>query len=245
VVNYLLEGEKLFALLTRYAATRNADLSEMLKRYVDVTDCFATLICALTCMLSDQATKGVQDRVVADAFDFLYEARSLTLKSNVTVSYPLARRAYESYLLLELCTFDERFAEKWESGNIITNSTVRTELVKHLGASDDDRKLYQYFSLGTHPNRGAVLERIHGHGDKFVLGSIGSPHKAETFEHCAIGLHLWCWLVVCVTRFYYDELSIDVHLAYTNAYVDAVRLADEVLDWLWKEHKRLLEVERE
>jgi hypothetical protein len=130
VVNYLLEGEKLFALLTRYAATRNADLSEMLKRYVDVTDGFATLICALTCMLSDQATKGGQDRVVrdlmADAFDFLYEARSLTLKSNVTV--------------------------------------------------------YQYFSLGTHPNRGAVLERIHGHGDKFVLGSIGSPHKAETFD---------------------------------------------------------------
>ena len=84
MVNYLLEGEKLFALLIRYAATRNADLSEMLKRYVDVTDCFATLICALTCMLSDQATKGVQDRVVrdlmADAFDFLYEARSLTLK---------------------------------------------------------------------------------------------------------------------------------------------------------------------
>ena len=55
----------------------------------------------------------------------------LMLRSRCLTARPLSRRAFESLSLLTLCCQDSSIAERWESGEQISNSFVRQELAKH------------------------------------------------------------------------------------------------------------------
>jgi hypothetical protein len=112
---------------------------------------------------SDEQDRVIRD-LLADVFDFLYEARPLILGGKLPVAFPLARRAYESLSLLHLCAVDARWAKRWQSRKQIGNADVRRTLGAHpMGEPEADmRELHQFFSEASHPNRSLVPHRMLG-----------------------------------------------------------------------------------
>jgi len=170
------EANELFEKLPNFAATRLQEISEMLQPYINATDSYARSVARLTNLLGHITPVDTQDRVIrdlmADVFDFLYEARDLIVGGKLFIAYPLARRAYESLSLLHLCAINASWAEKWERGKKIENADVRKQLAKHpMGEPESEMKeLYDFFCTATHPNRELVAARRLGEGNEFVLG---------------------------------------------------------------------------
>jgi hypothetical protein len=152
------EADDLFDQLPVFAATRLQEMTAMAKPYIESTDRYARTVARLSNLLGHNPPVSTQDRVIrdlmADVFDFLYEARNLIVGSKLTVAYPLARRAYESLSLLHVCALDAAWAEKWEMGKEITNSQVRKKLAAHpMGEPETDlQELYGFFCIATPPN---------------------------------------------------------------------------------------------
>lgn len=84
------EAHKLFEQLPEFAATRLREISGMAQPYIEVTDRYARLIARLTYLLGHTPPRDTQDRVIrdllADVFDFLYEARSLIVGGKLSVA---------------------------------------------------------------------------------------------------------------------------------------------------------------
>ncbi len=91
------EAKRTYAELGEYAEVRTKELSEMLQPYVEATDRYGELICRITLVLGKSPPRSKQNSVLrnlmADVFDFLYEARFLIIKGKLEIAYPLARRA--------------------------------------------------------------------------------------------------------------------------------------------------------
>jgi hypothetical protein len=150
------EGEVEYKRSPEYFAMRKRELSGMVEPYIDVTDAYGELICSLVITLGEKSPDDTQDEVcrdlLADVFDFLYDARRAILESQFSGAFPLLRRAFESTSLLAACAVDGGLAETWASGKEIPNVKVRKRL------SDDPiqeplestRELYRYFSMGAH-----------------------------------------------------------------------------------------------
>jgi hypothetical protein len=235
------EGKVEYKRLPEYFAMRKRELGGMVEPYIDVTDAYGELICSLVLTLGEKGPNDTQDEVcrdlLADVFDFLYDARRAILESQFSVAFPLLRRAFESTSLLAACAVDGGFAEVWASGKEIPNARVRKRL------SDDPiqeplestRELYRYFSSGTHPNRDVVPFRFLGKANQFVLGAIGKPDLLVFCHHLRHHLSLWFWFCAAVT-FHYRELT---DSEYGEKYLKVASEAREVGELLLNEIKRL------
>ena len=185
--------------LSEYSTKRYEELSEMFKPYMNVTDDYGRIICRVINLLGNIPPKDDEDKAIrdlaADVFDALYESRNLIISGKCVVSYPLARRAYESLSLMVVFSLDNKIANKWVSGKQINNHTVRQLLAKHpMGEKEEmTRDFYKFFSSASHPNRDIVPYRYLGEGNKFILGSIGKPDLLMTTDFCKKHLGLWFW----------------------------------------------------
>src|SRR5579864_7422951 len=104
------EGEIEYKRVAEYASLRHRELGGMVTPYIEVTDRYGELICALVLALGQKAPADSQDEVcrdlLADVFDFLYDCRRSILESQFSVAFPLLRRAFESISLLAVCAAD-------------------------------------------------------------------------------------------------------------------------------------------
>jgi hypothetical protein len=111
--------------LVKIAAIREAELRPMLQPYIDVTDRYGVLISSIVMALGKLAPSSDQDSAIrdllADVFDYLYEARHLIIIGKPELAYPLARRAYESLSLMVACNLDEKLCKRWMAGKQISN----------------------------------------------------------------------------------------------------------------------------
>lgn len=236
--------------LPKYADTRTKEISEMSKPFIDITDKYGQLICRTVLLLGEIKPRDTQDIVVrdlvADIFDALYESRPLILAGKVHVSFPIARRAYESLSLLHCCTLEKAFANKWQKGKKIGNAEVRKKLGSHpKGESEQElRKLYNFFCTATHPNRTLIERRFLGEGNKFVLGVIGKPDLVMIVDFCIKILEMWFWLTATVTHFYRKEYSQKDKEFFTE-YYQAAEEAKQVKLWLVKNFNNLLDETQE
>lgn len=214
----------------------------MLSPYVGITDSYAELVCEITNVLGAHRPQSTQDIVIrdllADVFDALHEARRIILTGKCHTAYPLARRAFESLSLLVLCVLNPSVAARWHSGGKISNGEVRRELAKHpFGETQESTKaVYDFFCLGTHPNRALVPGRWLGDGNPFTLGSIGVPNLALVARFCMIHLRMWFWFTAVVLH-HHRELVDEARPDVGNRYLGVARSAQDVqleLDHNWK-----------
>lgn len=239
------EANDYYNQLPHYSEVRFNEISEMAEPYVKITDRYGRLVSRITYLLGEIAPKDTQDLVVrdlmSDVFDFLYESRTLILSSKLTVSFPLARRAYESLSLLHLCCLDKAWAEKWEGGKKIGNAEIRRELGKHpMGESEQQTKeLYNFFCSATHPNRELIPYRYLGQGNKFVLGVIGRPELVMVVDYCIKNLEMWFWLTATITYFF-REIIAGHDRSYFDAYSQAAKEAQKVKQQLVENYNHLL-----
>lgn len=231
------EANALFDQLPAFAASRRSEIVGMTEPYIASTDRYARLVARLTSFLGYMPPRDEQDRVIrdllADVFDFLYEARSLILGAKLSVAFPLARRAYESLSLLHLCAVDPSWAIKWQTGKQIGNAEVRKALGAHpMGEPESEmRELYKFFSEATHPNRSLVPQRMLGEGNEFVLGMIGMPELYLVVDYCSKHLELWHWFAATVSYFYRESIG-PVDGAYFQEYQECFEQAKPVKKWL-------------
>ncbi len=243
------EAIKHYEELPKYADTRTKEISEMAKPFIEITDKYGRLICRIVHLLGNVKPKDTQDVAIrdlmSDIFDALYESRSLILAGKVHVSFPIARRAYESLSLLHCCVLDKAFANKWNKGKEIGNAEVRKKLGSHpKGESEKElRELYKFFCKATHPNRDLILRRFLGEGNKFVLGVIGKPNLVLTIDYCIKMLEMWFWLTATVSHFYKKEY-LHKDKEYFTEYHQAADEAKQVKQWLVENFNSLLKEEQ-
>jgi hypothetical protein len=224
---------------------RYEELSRMLGPVVNTTDAYGSLLSRLIWAIGDAPTTSVQDRVVrdlaSDVFDFLLATRRPILECQLGVSYPLARRAYESLSLLAVCLQDASVAERWHGGAQISNSNVRKALadLPFKERIEDLRELYKFFSKGSHPNRDLIPERYLGDGNGYTLGSIGRPNLVLTVDACLNLLRLWAWFAAALGYFYREQVDIRDR-AWGRDYLAAHKDAEAVAAQLIHEYNRLL-----
>jgi hypothetical protein len=233
------EGEVEYKRLPEYASLRYRELAGMVAPYLEVTDHYGELICALVFALGQKAPVDADDEVcrdlLADVFDFLYDGRRAILESQFSVAFPLLRRAFESTSLLAACAVDVALAERWASGKEVPNSEVRKRLCKIGEPLESTREMYRFFSKGSHPNRDMVPVRFLGKSNQFVLGAISKPDLLVFCEHCRQHLSLWFWFCA-VASFRYVGLT---DCAYGEKYLKTSAAAQTVAGALVDEMKRL------
>jgi hypothetical protein len=249
----VIEARTIFDQLPEFAAIRLQEITGMAGSYILATDRHARLVSRLVSILGHTPPKDDQDRVIrdllADVFDFLYEARPLILSGKLSVAYPLARRAYESLSLLHLCVLEPNWATKWQAGKQIGNAEVRKALGAHpMGESEAEMKeLYKFFSEASHPNRSLVSHRLLGEGNEFVLGVIGRPELFQVVDYCAKHLELWHWFAATVTYFYSGAIK-RMDGDYFDEYHKCSEAAKPVKEWLVNSlphlHAESLEIDR-
>src|SRR5260221_11726430 len=124
-----------YAELEEIAAIRASELRSLLDPYIRVTDQYGTLIGDVVLVLGKIPPQNQQDVAVrdllADTFDFLYEALHLIIRGKPEIAYPLARRGYESLSLLAACQLDQKIAARWMARKRVSNEDVRKLLMKH------------------------------------------------------------------------------------------------------------------
>jgi hypothetical protein len=234
-----------YADLPGYADIRSRELAPLLAPYVDVSNRYGEILCRIVVALGRTRPTSPREEAVrdllADVFDFLYEARALILKGKLEIAYPLARRAYESLSLLVACTLEPKLADRWIAGKQVGNAEVRRILSAHpMGEKEaETRELYDFFSKTTHPNRSHMAHRFLGEGNEFVLGAIGMPSLAMLADYALKTLNLWFWLAAFSMFTFHDVLNrADPGLFKT--YKDASDAAKPVAAWLSEQFKRLL-----
>jgi len=235
--------------LPEIAATRADELRPMLQPYIDVTDFYGIFITGAVLVLGKNPPQGEQDIAVrdllADVFDYLYEARDLIVRGKAEIAYPLARRAYESLSLMVACHLDTRLSERWMRGKRVSNEDVRRILAKHpMGeAAEKTRELYKSFSEISHPNRDTVARRFLGEGNQFVLGSIGRPNLVLLADYALKTLNLWFWFGAFIALVYLPLLGKSEPEILKSYYAAADR-ATEVSQWLVAQYNRVLAEEQ-
>ncbi len=244
------EAKRAYAELDEYATVRSSELSKLLQPYIETTDRYGTLICRLTLVLGKtqprSKRKVAQRDLMADVFDFLYEARIFIIKGKPEIAYPLARRAYESLSLMVACYLEPNLAERWMAGKKIGNAEVRKLLSKHPAGESEEmtKELYDFFSQAAHPNRDQVAHRFLGKGNEFALGAIGQPSLAMLADFALKTLNLWFWFGAFI-GFVYAPLLVNADPGFKNDYDAAARMAQEVTPWLVEQFNRTLAQEQE
>jgi hypothetical protein len=243
------EAETQYAALAGYAEIRQMELSHLLQPYTAATDRYGVLFCEVILILGKSPPKTPIDRalrdLIADVFDFLYEARTLILKGKLDIAYPLARRAYESLSLMVACHLDPKLAERWIAGKQIDNERVRRLLAKHpFGEGEEQtREFYKFFSRFSHPNRDMMAQRFLGEGNEFALGSIGRPSLVMLADYALKTLNLWFWFGAFV-HFVYLGVLRGANPTFGKDYDEAAKVAQQVAPWLSEQFNRTLAQEQ-
>lgn len=243
------EAETQYAALVGYADKRFRELLPLLESYNRVTDEYGKLICRVVMILGQTTPRSKRDAalrdLMADVFDFLYEARPLISKGKLEVAYPLARRAYESLSLMVACYLEPKLAERWMAGKKIGNAEVRRLLGKHPAGESEELtgELYRFFSGATHPNRDLVAHRFLGEGNEFVLGAAGRPSLAMLADYALKTLNLWFWFGAFVSFIYLDVLA-SADPNFKTQYDRAAKMAEDVAPWLVEQFNRVLSEEQ-
>jgi hypothetical protein len=242
-------GKTAYADLQRYAESRSSELTPLLAPYIELTDRYGEVLCGIVAAIGKTPPASPRDAAVrdliADAFDFLYEARLLIIKGKLEVAYPLTRRAYESLSLLVACVLEPRVADRWIAGREVSPAEVRRTLAAHPMGEEEPktRELYGFFSKTTHPNRSHMAYRFLGEGNEFVLGAIGRPSLALLADYGLKTLNLWFWFAAFVAFTYRDIVDkIDPELA--QSYSDVARDAKPLAAWLHEQFNRVLAEEK-
>lgn len=231
--------------LVEYSNRRLETLSKIYSPVLAVTDNFGSLICRVTNILGSTPPSSTQDIVVrdlmADAFDFLWEWRRPLLEGRAQVAYPLARRAFETISIMSICAQEPKFAERWEKGKEISNADVRKALAKANFPEPEKamKDFYKFFSKAAHPNRDLIAYRYLGDGNKFTLGSIGSPDLFLLTDHCIKLIQIWFWLTAIVAFFYRMEIK-KVDNAFPSDYMNTVEEGRKIIFSLSQELQKLL-----
>jgi hypothetical protein len=203
------------------------------------------LVGRIVWVLGSVAPADVQDSVVrdlvADTFDFLLAWRRAILEAQLSVGYPLGRRAYESLSLLSVCAQDTAVAARWYKGAQIGNADIRSALARlpFRESEADLRELYRFFSKGSHPNRDLIPERYPGAGNDFVLGSIGRPDLLLLIDHCLNLLRMWFWFGAAAGYFYRRRIDAQ-DPEWGRDYLREAKRAEEIAVELTNEFNRLL-----
>lgn len=238
-----------FATIQEWDAKRTAELSKMYKPYIQITNAYADLVCEIVSIIGNFKPKSLQDKVVrdlaADVFDALHESRKVILTGKCNTAYPLGRRAYESLSLMALCNLDSKIAERWQSGEELSNSLVRRELAKHpFGETEEStKKLYKFYSSASHTNRNFIPFRFLGEGNKFVLGAIPVPSLALVTDYCTTNLRMWFWFTAMLA-FTYCEIIDPVQLDFGKRYLHVAREAEALQKQLEENFERLVKEEQ-
>ena len=249
MTDWAKEARDQYAALGDYATKRCGELGPMLQPYIEVTDLYGILICRITLVLGKTPPASKQDAalrdLMADIFDFLYEARFLIIKGKLEIAYPLARRAYESLSLIVASHLSTKLADRWIAGKKIGNAEVRRELDKHRAGEPEDRtrELYAFFSRAAHPNRDMVAHRFLGEGNEFVLGAIGRPSLAMLADYALKTLNLWHWFGAFV-GFAYLPVLVKADPGLLDDHHAAKTMAEEVTPWLAEQFDRVLAQEQ-
>ena len=249
MMNWAKDAKQHYSELAEYAALRTNELSPMLQPYIETTDLYGVLVCRITLVLGKTPPRSRQDAalrdLMADVFDFLYEARLLVIKGKLDIAYPQARRAYESLSLMVACFLDPKLAGRWIAGKKIGNAEVRKLLGKHPAGESEQmtRELYGFFSRAAHPNRDLVACRFLGEGNEFVLGSIGRPSLAMLADYALKTLNLWFWFGAFIGFVYLPVLA-KADPEFKEDYDAAAKMAQEVAPWLAEQFSRTLAQEK-
>ncbi len=141
---------------------------------------------------------------------------------------------------MAVCALNSNIATKWHSGRKIQNSEVRKELAKQpLGEAEDATgKLYDFFSIGAHPNRDLIPRRFLGEGNEFVLGSVCTPNLVLVTEYCTIHLRMWFWFTAVLLR-YYQCLSDAAVPDFGPRYLHVANKAQKLQSELDRNYERL------
>jgi hypothetical protein len=125
------------------------------------------------------------------------------------------------------------------------DSELRSELARHpLGEVEDStKKLYNFFTLGAHPNRGLIPRRFLGEGNEFVLGSVGVPSLALITEYCVIHLRMWFWFTATLLHFY-QPLIDAAKPDFGSRYLCVANVAQKLQITLDQNYDRLLSEEQ-
>ena len=245
MTNWAKDAQQHYSELAEYAALRTDELSPMLQPYIEITDRYGVLLCRITLVPGKTLPRSKQDAalrdLMADVFDFLYEARFLIIKGKLEIAYPLARRAYESLSLMVACFLDPKLARRWIAGKKIGNADVRKLLAKHPAGESEQmtRDLYGFFSQAAHPNRDLVACRFLGEGNQFVLGSNGRPSIAMLADLALKTLNLWFWFGAFMSFVYLPVLA-KADPDFKEDYDAAAKMAQEVAPWLAEQFNRTL-----
>ncbi|WP_353646209.1 hypothetical protein [Mesorhizobium sp. WSM2239] len=249
MASFAEQAKKFYDDLGEFSATRSNELGQMLQPYVQVTDRYGILVCRITLILGRTPSRSKTDTAIrdlmADVFDFLYEARFLIIKGKPEVAYPLARRAYESLSLMVACFLDKKTAHRWVAGKKLGNAEIRRVLGKHPAGEPEDRmkELYGFFSQVSHPNRDMVAHRFLGIGNEFVLGSIGRPSLTLLADYALKTLELWHWFGAFI-GFAYLPVVANADPDIVDEHVEVREIAQQVARWLGEQHNRVLAQEQ-
>jgi hypothetical protein len=243
-------GRTYYSDLPRYAEIRSNELAQMLAPYIESTDRYGEVLCGVVAVLGKTSPVSPHDAaardLIADVFDFLYEARALITKGMADVAYPLARRAFESLSLFVACTLEPKLADRWIAGKQIGHAEVRRVLAAHpMGEKEiQTRELYNFFSKTTHPNRDYVAHRFLGEGNEFVLGAVGKPSLNILADYALKTLRLWFWFAAVVAFTYRDVLS-HSNPELLRMYHDVAEAAGPIAAWLREQFNRVLAEEQD
>jgi len=188
--------------------------------------------------------ESIQRDLGSDAFDFLNETKYLIKRGQFDITYPIARRAFETITLMIAFHFKNELAIKWKEGKEIPNRDVRDILDKHKeigGESKESMKnLYDYFSKKSHPNYVAIPHRLIGLGNYFALGPMPEPLLLPIVDLCIEIIDLWFWLIA-YTWYYNLENVNKFDSSLKEDYIEKKRKVLEVRKWLIEQRLNLID----
>lgn len=186
----------------------------------------------------------IQRNLTADAFDFLNETKYLIKRGQFDITYPIARRAFETITLMIAFHFKAELAMKWTKGKEIPNRDVRDILDKHKETGGEPKEsmknLYDYFSKKSHPNYVAIPQRLVGKGNYFAIGPIPEPLLLPIVDLCIEIIDLWFWLIAYT---WYNNLDYvnEFDALLKDDYLEKKRKALEVRKWLIEQRLNLID----
>lgn len=232
-----IHSENCYKQVAEIIDSRTNELVDMLKPFVDCTDEYGVFVCRIVNILGKIKPQSALDAVtrdlLADAFDSLFEGRRSLVSGRVNVAFPVVRRAFESISLMVACHVSPDVLRDWNKGKKISNGRVRAVLDEHpLGEKKaNTNEMYDFFCLGTHPNRSLIAHRFLGDGNEFTLGAIAVPNVQLTLYVCSKVLSLWFWLAAFI-GLVYTKTVVPMDSTFDKEYFELQRRAQETIEWI-------------
>lgn len=220
----------------------------ILKPYFEVVNDYGQLFSRLHFITGFIQPKNefdsIQRNLCSDAFDFLNESKYLIKRGQFDITYPIARRAFETITLMIAFYFKNELATKWKEGKEIPNRDVRAILDEHKEIGGESKEtmtnLYNYFTKKSHPNATAIPDRLIGLGNFFALGPMPEPLLLPIVDLCIEIIDLWFWLLA-YTWYYNADLVNSFDPLFKDDYLNKKSKVLETRKWLIEQRANLTE----